>query len=51
MTGQHGEFDKKDIALNAEQKDKFKTVESRKYKAKIQREKVATKLYRKFLDS
>ena len=49
MTGQHGEFDKKDIALNAEQKDKLKT--SRKYKAKIQREKVATKLYRKFLDS
>ena len=33
VTGQHGELDEKDIALNAEQKDKLKT--SRKYKAKI----------------
>ena len=51
MTCQHGELDEKDIALNAEQKDKLKT--SRKYKAKIQteREKVATKLDRKFLES
>ena len=43
-------MDEKDIAPSAEQMDKLKI--SRKYKAKIltKREKVATKLDRKFLD-